>query len=215
MLFHVSDEVAQLFPYLLALVASSVNCCSDPWLIFLLGFHKNVFKRVLVCSVLMLYFTCYKYLLGFCLSSLCKDVCYFDIVYIYIFFSFIIRPFWTLLMKSFLEFPLWHSGLRIWHCHFCHLGHSFSLDLITGPGTSYATSVAKKKKKKKERKRNAFLFQSHKDVSKSFSVLFFFLGMHPQHMEVPRPGVELELQLPASTTATQCRILSPLSEVRD
>ena len=62
---------------------------------------------------------------------------------------------------------------------------------------------------------NPFLFQSHKDVSKSFSVFFFFLGMHPQHMEVPRPGVELELQLPASTTATQCRILSPLSEVRD
>ena len=35
------------------------------------------------------------------------------------------------------------------------------------------------------------------------SFLFFcFLGPHSQHMEVPRLGVELELQLPAYTTAT-------------
>ena len=32
--------------------------------------------------------------------------------------------------------------------------------------------------------------------------LFFFLGCHPQHMEVPRLGVESELQLLAYTTAT-------------
>ena len=31
---------------------------------------------------------------------------------------------------------------------------------------------------------------------------FFFLGLHLQHMEVPRLGVKLELQLPAYTTAT-------------
>ena len=35
-----------------------------------------------------------------------------------------------------------------------------------------------------------------------------FLGLHPQHMEVPRLGVELELQLPAYTTATATRDLS-------
>ena len=29
-----------------------------------------------------------------------------------------------------------------------------------------------------------------------------FLGLHQRHMEVPRLGVESELQLPASTTAT-------------
>ena len=66
-------------------------------------------------------------------------------------------------------------------------------------------------------------------------VLFFyflvFLGPYPQHMEVPRPGVETELQLSAYTTATatrdpshicdlhhssrQCWILNPLSEARD
>ena len=27
---------------------------------------------------------------------------------------------------------------------------------------------------------------------------FVFLGLHPQHMEVPRQGVELELQLPST-----------------
>ena len=57
------------------------------------------------------------------------------------------------------------------------------------------------------------------------------LGLHPRHMEVPRLGVELELQLPASTTAMtmqdqsqvcdlhhssrQSWILNPLSEARD
>ena len=56
---------------------------------------------------------------------------------------------------------------------------------------------------------------------------FFFLGSHPQHMEVPRLGIESELQLPASTSATamqnpsrifdprQCWILNPLIEARD
>ena len=32
--------------------------------------------------------------------------------------------------------------------------------------------------------------------------LYFFSGPHPHHMEVPRLGVESELQLPAYTTAT-------------
>ena len=60
---------------------------------------------------------------------------------------------------------------------------------------------------------------------------FFFLGPHPRHMEVPRLGAELELHLPAYTTATatrdpscicnlrcnvrQCWILNPRSEARD
>ena len=59
----------------------------------------------------------------------------------------------------------------------------------------------------------------------------FFLGPHLQHMEVPRLGIESELQLPAYTTATsvkdpshvghlyhsspQYQIFSPLSEARD
>ena len=64
-----------------------------------------------------------------------------------------------------------------------------------------------------------------------FYYLYTFLGLDSWHMEVPRLGVELELQLPASTTATamlylscvfdlhhssrQHRILNPLSEARD
>ena len=38
--------------------------------------------------------------------------------------------------------------------------------------------------------------------SSILSFFFVFLGPHPLHMEVPRLGVELELQLPAYTTAT-------------
>ena len=60
---------------------------------------------------------------------------------------------------------------------------------------------------------------------------FVFLGLHLQHMHVPKLGVESELKLPAYTTATalwdpgcvcslchssrQCQILKPLSEARD
>ena len=60
---------------------------------------------------------------------------------------------------------------------------------------------------------------------------FFFLGPHLQHMEVPRLGVELELQLPAYPTVTamqdpsricelgcslwQRRIPNPLRKARD
>ena len=59
----------------------------------------------------------------------------------------------------------------------------------------------------------------------------FFLRPHPQHMEAPRLGVELELQLPTYVTATaapdqiqvcdlhhssrQHQIFNPLSEARD
>ena len=60
---------------------------------------------------------------------------------------------------------------------------------------------------------------------------FFFLGPHPCHMEIPRRGVQLELQLRAYTAATASRdpssvcdlyhssgkrqILNPMSEARD
>ena len=60
---------------------------------------------------------------------------------------------------------------------------------------------------------------------------FVFLGSHPQHMEVPRLGVQLELLLPAYSRATAMpdptlylpstpqllatRILNPLIEARD
>ena len=44
-------------------------------------------------------------------------------------------------------------------------------------------------------------------LSSSFFLGGVFLGLHLRHMEVPRPGVESELQLPAYTTATA--ILDP------
>ena len=39
---------------------------------------------------------------------------------------------------------------------------------------------------------------------------FWFLGLHPQHMEVPRLGVKSELELPAYATATALWDLSCL-----
>ena len=64
-----------------------------------------------------------------------------------------------------------------------------------------------------------------------YFILFLFLGLHPQHMEVPRCGVKSELPLPAYITPTatldpccicdlhhcswQCRILNPLSKARE
>ena len=52
------------------------------------------------------------------------------------------------------------------------------------------------------------LSQLYKDIPEAnyllpnFIYLFIFLGPHPWHMEVPRVGVEWELQLLAYTTAT-------------
>ena len=70
------------------------------------------------------------------------------------------------------------------------------------------------------------------DIWTFYITIFFFfcfLGMYPRHMEVARPWVESELQLPAYATATpdpsrvcdlyhsswQRRILNPLSEAKD
>ena len=70
--------------------------------------------------------------------------------------------------------------------------------------------------------------QLNKDFFSLLS-LPLFLRPHLQHMEVPRPGVQSDLQLPATATATQdlslvfglqrssqqCEILNPLSKARD
>ena len=72
---------------------------------------------------------------------------------------------------------------------------------------------------------------SHMSVFKIHFPRTLFLGPHPWHMEVPRLGVELELLLPAYTTATampnlshicelhhssrQWQILNPLSKARN
>ena len=40
------------------------------------------------------------------------------------------------------------------------------------------------------------------NIPYSYHIHLFFLGLHSRHMEVPKLGVESELQLPAYTTAT-------------
>ena len=72
-----------------------------------------------------------------------------------------------------------------------------------------------------------FIFYS---ISQNFFCFwFFFLGLHQWPMQVPRPGVESELQLLAYATtkpdlshichlphsSRQCQILNPLSKARD
>ena len=47
----------------------------------------------------------------------------------------------------------------------------------------------------------------------SFLFLFFFFWPHLQHMEVPRLGVELELQPPAYTTGTATQDLSHVCDL--
>ena len=47
-----------------------------------------------------------------------------------------------------------------------------------------------------------------------FASFFFFLGLHLQHMDVPRLGVKLELQLLACTTATEMQDLSHICDLR-
>ena len=51
-----------------------------------------------------------------------------------------------------------------------------------------------------ERAKGAFWYSSF--LSFSFFFFFLFLGPHLRHVEVPRLGVESELQLPASAKAT-------------
>ena len=46
-----------------------------------------------------------------------------------------------------------------------------------------------------------------------FGFVFFLLGTHPQHMEVPKLRVHLELQLLAYTTVTAMPRLRPTPEL--
>ena len=46
-----------------------------------------------------------------------------------------------------------------------------------------------------------------------YFIYFWFLGLHPRHMEVPRLGVPSELQLPDYTTATATWDLSLVCDV--
>ena len=60
-------------------------------------------------------------------------------------------------------------------------------------------------------KHTSFLFYF---IFSSFSFVFFFLGLHLRHIEVPRLGVKSELQLMAYITAT-VGSFNPLIQARD
>ena len=78
---------------------------------------------------------------------------------------------------------------------------------------------------------DGFLTKAKGAMNVLFCFVFFFSGPSPRHIEVPRLGGELELQLQAYTTATAAQdlsrvcylhhsslqhwILNPLSEARD
>ena len=63
----------------------------------------------------------------------------------------------------------------------------------------------KKVKKTRELMLKLGIFQCWQSVFCFVLSFCFFLGPHPWHMEVPRIGVELELQLPVYATATAMR----------
>ena len=56
---------------------------------------------------------------------------------------------------------------------------------------------------------NSRSFDLEPQGRRSSFFLACFLGPRPRHMEIPRPGVELELQLPAYPTATATKDPSP------
>ena len=51
------------------------------------------------------------------------------------------------------------------------------------------------------------------DLFLFYFIIFCFLGLHPQHMEVPRLEVKTELQLLAYATATAMQDLSHICDL--
>ena len=149
-----------------------------------------------------------------------------------------------------------HSELRILHAPSCSLGRGYGSDpkllwLWHRPAAAapiqplawelpYVAGMALKRKKiilcqikvLRIKYETQNCIRTHKITLLGFYfILFCFLGPHPRHMEVPRLGGQLELQLwvYARATATkdpnhiyslhhssrQCWIFNPLSKTRD
>ena len=101
------------------------------------------------------------------------------------------------------------------------------------PGYGYRGEWTDHKRAHLHKKEGEFYLAGVVNQKGFFFFFFFFVfsGLHLQHMEVPRLGVELELQLPAYATAIatpdpscvcdllhssrQCWILNTLSKARD
>ena len=98
------------------------------------------------------------------------------------------------------------------------------------PTHAAGMALKSKKAKQQQQKRNSFLASCQRKLDftigrRETDYYFFFLGLHPQHIEFPRLGAESELLLLAYTTAIatldlshvcnlhhssqQCRILNP------
>ena len=58
------------------------------------------------------------------------------------------------------------SRLRIWNCYSCGIGHSSSLDSVSGLGTYICHGCSWKRKKKKERKKENVIIQNLWDAAK-------------------------------------------------
>ena len=67
-----------------------------------------------------------------------------------------------------VQSPAWHSGLRIWLCHSCSLGHDCGSDLIPGWGAPYAPGVGQN-----ENNNNKIKF-TYTFLSIPFSFLHFY-----------------------------------------
>ena len=80
--------------------------------------------------------------------------------------------------------------IRIWCFHPCTLGSVPSLG-IEIPHQVTAHPTTKTNKQQKTCHRDSFTHNSER----FFFAFFFFLGLHPRHMEVPSLGVKSELQL--------------------
>ena len=109
-------------------------------------------------------------------------------------------------LKSFFDFPF----LSLHHTHRPRLHPEFIL-----PAQSWHTCVfinCLLCKLNAEPLASSSMFLISPTTSSPF--FFFFLWPHVQHMEVPRLGAELELQLPAHATATTTRDPSHVCELR-
>ena len=89
----------------------------------------------------------------------------------------------------------------LWQVLFPGLGHP-AVSTPSGKRQSLSWLSLCMYTKQGDRKRSKVL-SAIKNVYTYFFFFFFcFLPLHPRHMEVPRLGVEVELQLLAYTTAT-------------
>ena len=132
-----------------------------------------------------------------CLLPLRVSVNYFIFAYSLKVFICVLRVLFNLIAQSyFLEFLSQCERMGQ------ELGHSFRLSVFEYVSMDRSSSIYGIS----SIDMSLVPFPSHYFFSLSsgsYAFFFFFLGLNPRYMEVPRLGVELELQQPAYTTATE------------